>query len=140
MELFFLGLLLGVIVGWLTLGCYHNPAVRTMVAGIGRTVVWAFAVAAVSAGTGFLVWGIVAQARGEPIVFYPLPGHQLFRGSVEAIAWGAGLLVAGVAAFVLSFLGRVRRPPQKQGEGVTNTQGRPVGGSPTVTQGEPESQ
>jgi hypothetical protein len=108
MALFFVGLLLGVLLGWLTLGCFLNP-------GLGRLCVRLFAVVALSIGLGFLVWAIVGQALGQRI--HNFLGTDLITQSSDAIAFGSGALAAGIAALVLSFVGRKKpaaRPPEPE--------------------------
>jgi hypothetical protein len=108
MALFFVGLLLGVLLGWLTLGCYLHPA-------LGRVCVRIFAVACLSIGLGFLVWAIVGQALGQRI--HNFLGTDFITQSSDAVALGSGLLAAGIAALVLSFVGRKKpaAPPPEAG-------------------------
>jgi hypothetical protein len=105
MALFFVGLLLGVLLGWLTLWSYLQPAV-------GRFCVRLLGVAATSLGVALLVWAIVAEALRQRV--HPVFGLDIVHESSEALALGSGFLVAGVTALVLSFLGRKRAVPQQR--------------------------
>jgi hypothetical protein len=97
MALFFVGLLLGILLGWLTLWSYLQPAV-------GRFCVRLLGVVATSLGVALLVWAIVAEALRQRV--HPVFGLDIVHESSEALALGSGFLVAGVTALVLSFLGR----------------------------------
>jgi hypothetical protein len=94
---FLVGLLLGVLLGWLSLWTFLNPAV-------GRFCARIFSVVTLSVGAAFLVWAITSIALRESI--RPLAGLNIVTETSEALAWGAGLLVAGIASLVLSFIGR----------------------------------
>jgi hypothetical protein len=98
MALFFVGLLLGVLLGWLTLGCYLHPM-------LGRVCVRIFAVISLSIGLGLLIWAIVAQALHQHTRL-ELGTSVVVSQTSDAIALGSGYLVAGIAALVLSFVGR----------------------------------
>jgi hypothetical protein len=91
------GILLGVIIGWLSLWSYlSRPA--------GRFVARLFAVFALGLGALTLVWGIIAGATRVSLRF---PGDRpLITHWGEMVATGAGFLVAGIASLVLSFVGR----------------------------------
>jgi hypothetical protein len=84
---------------WLVIWGVCDPAVGRPLAGV-------FAVTATGMGTAFLVWAVTT--KGEP---------------GTAPAWGAGLLAAGLTAFVLCLAGRncqvgdtaaAARPPTPQ--------------------------
>jgi hypothetical protein len=99
MSEFLIGLSLGIVLGWLTLGSYVQPA-------IGRICARLFAVVAISSGVGFLVWGIIAQTLRQE--FHPILGYVVFTQTSEVLALGSGLLLAGIVTLVLSFVGRKR--------------------------------
>ncbi len=87
---------------WLVLWALVNPR-------IGRVFAKIFAVVAVGGGIGILTWGICAAAFGEPIrslAAFP----TLVTTSSEVVGFGAGLLVSGVTALVLSLVGGKGRP------------------------------
>jgi hypothetical protein len=113
MELFFVGLLLGILLGWLTLGCYLNPT-------LGRVCIRVFAVVTLSIGVGFLVWAIVAQVMGQQTRVVS-GSRELLSHNSETLALGSGFMVAGVAALVLSFVSRRRAalPPREEKGPVT---------------------
>src|SRR4051794_25609570 len=103
MTLFFTGLLLGILLGWLTLGGFLNPAAGQFIAAAGRVVVRILAVVLLAAGTGFFVWGTVG-ARAQERIAFSLAGTRFFEGASEARAWGSGLLAAGALSLALSFV------------------------------------
>jgi hypothetical protein len=72
---------------------------------MGRTLARIFAVFALGAGVGCLVWGITSAALGET-VRTPWGLDAIISASSEAIGCGAGLIAAGVTSLVLSFVGR----------------------------------
>ncbi|MDD4269069.1 MAG: hypothetical protein GXY25_22970 [Pirellulaceae bacterium] len=76
---------------------------------IGRVFAKIFAVLAVGGGIGVLAWGICAAVFGEPIrslAAFP----TLVTTSSEVIGFGAGLLICGVTALILSLVGGKSRP------------------------------
>jgi hypothetical protein len=102
MAVFFSGLLLGILLGWLTIWSYLYPAV-------GRLLGRIFAVVTLSIGLGMLVWGITGAAMNHQIGRLEIGAIQV-REVPEALAWGAGFLLSGIVALVLSFFGAARRP------------------------------
>ncbi len=71
---------------------------------IGRVFAKIFAVVAVGGGIGILTWGICAAAFAEPIrslAAFP----TLVTTSSEVVGFGAGLLVSGLTALILSLVG-----------------------------------
>ncbi|OHB78507.1 MAG: hypothetical protein A2V98_03670 [Planctomycetes bacterium RBG_16_64_12] len=72
---------------------------------MGRALTRIFAVVALGLGVGCLAWGITSAALGEPIRT-PLAFGDFIMASSEAIGCGAGLIAAGIAALVLSFIGK----------------------------------
>jgi hypothetical protein len=93
---FIVGLIGGILLGWASLWCFLNPTV-------GRAVVRIFAVLALGTGVWFLAVAVVDMLHGE-VNNYALPG--MVANSTTVWGWGAGCLVAGITALVLSFLGR----------------------------------
>ncbi len=79
-------------------------------ANVARAFARIFAVLAIGAGIGVLVWGICAHNLSMPIRS-PFGLVHLISDPVEAIGWGAGLLAAGITAMVLSLVGGNKRPP-----------------------------
>jgi len=78
-------------------------------ANVARAFARIFAVLAIGAGIGVLVWGICALAMDMPIRS-PFGLVYLIADPVEAIGWGAGLLAGGITAMVLSLVGGKRLP------------------------------
>ena len=72
---------------------------------VGKIVARVFGVVFLGGGVGGLTWGICAAALGEEIRS-PFGIVSLIASPSEAIGWGTGLLTAGIASLVLSFLGR----------------------------------
>lgn len=71
---------------------------------IGRVFAKIFAVLAVGGGIGILTWGICAAVFGETIrSLAVLP--NLVTATSEAVGFGAGLLVSGITALILSLVG-----------------------------------
>jgi len=71
----------------------------------GKALTRVFSVLSLGTGAGALVWGICAASMGETIRS-PFGMNSLITTPSEAIGWGAGFLVAGITALVLSFGGR----------------------------------
>ena len=91
-------LIIGVLIGWLATVAVGFPR-------IGRVLARATSVVALAAGVGVLVWAIDVLVRGNDM--RPLGWtHLNISSPSEALGTAAGLLAAGVAALVLSFIGR----------------------------------
>ncbi len=75
-----------------------------------------FAVLALGAGVGCLVWGIMSAALGEPIRT-PLLLDVPISNSSEIMGIGAGLIVAGVTTLILSLVGGRRKGDRDKGAG-----------------------
>jgi len=88
---------IGFVLGGLTAVAYFRPHVMAISAKIK-------AVLFMGAGVGLLVWGISTLSLGETFN-PPWIEINLIRSPMEAMAWGAGLLTAGVLFLVFSFLG-----------------------------------
>jgi hypothetical protein len=98
---FLVGIFLGIVIGWVSLWSFQNPAV-------GRLLARAFAVLALGFGVVWLVTAIVDLLRDVPEMRYHSP---LGSGGIgAAFGWGAGGLAAGITALVLSFLGSAKKP------------------------------
>ena len=100
---FLVGLVLGVLMGWVTLWSFLNPMV-------GRTVARICAVIAIGIGVEWLVTPISDLVRDVQDPHYYSPFGTGGFGS--ALGWGAGCLVIGIFFLVLSFLG-----PRSKGNG-----------------------
>jgi hypothetical protein len=100
---FFIGLLLGIVIGWLSIWCYLSPLVA-------RYFARSFAVVVLSIGVGLLTWGIISAVMGGRMGELRLGSIAITHPS-EAIGWGTGALFGGTTIMVLSFLGRSRAIP-----------------------------
>jgi hypothetical protein len=74
---------------------------------IGRIAARVVAVVSLGAGTGLLVWAIMAATRSEALRPVVWQAFNITETS-EAFGWAAGLLAAGAAALTLSFIGKSR--------------------------------
>jgi hypothetical protein len=104
---FLIGVVLGILIGWVILWSFQNPTV-------GRTVARILAIVPIGFGVSWLVTPIgdlLTNARDRQ---YESP---LGKGQFgAALGWGAGALVAGVLVLVLSFLrtgGRAAAPKEE---------------------------
>ena len=100
MEIEITSFVLGAAAGTILMAALAYPRV-------GRIMARVFAVVASGVGAGLLVWAIYAAARGEPLQAISW-GAVVISEAGEAIGWSAGLLLAGITALVLSFIGRSR--------------------------------
>ena len=82
---------------------------------MGRCLARVFAVLALGTGVGCLVWGITSAALGEP-VRTPLVFGVPISNSSEVMGAGAGLIVAGVTALILSLVGGRRNGDRDKGD------------------------
>ena len=71
----------------------------------GRALTRVVAVTATAIGCGLLIWAFDALARECTLAAIALGQLRIAQPS-DAIGWGAGLLLGGVIALFLSFLGR----------------------------------
>ena len=86
---------------------------------MSRTLARIFAVLALGAGAACLVWGIMSAVLDEPI--QALSAYRVpINTSSEAIGCGAGLLVAGVVALILSCCGGRRKNERSSGSGCSS--------------------
>jgi len=97
---FLIGLFLGVLIGWVTLWSFLNPLV-------GRVVARVCAVLAMGFGVNWLVTPFADAMSRVTNAQYESPMGR--GGFGVALGWGAGALVFGIAALVLSFLRAGRR-------------------------------
>jgi hypothetical protein len=97
---FILGLLVGLLAGGLAGMSFAWPA-------FGRAVARFLAVVLLGLGTALLVWPLMLDRTGEPLRG-PF-GSDVIKYRSEAVAWAAGMLVAGFLAAVSAFWRRV--PP-----------------------------
>jgi hypothetical protein len=104
MSLVFATLTLIVLIG-LVIWCVVQPIA-------GRALARVFSVLSLGTGAGVLVWGICAASIGETIRS-PFGMDALIATPSEAIGWGAGFLVAGITALVLSCIGGCRTRTSK---------------------------
>jgi hypothetical protein len=74
---------------------------------VGRLVARLLAVVALAAGAGLLTWGLDAAIRGQQLRGIAWQSIEITQPS-EAFGWSAGLLLGGVTALLLSFLGTSR--------------------------------
>lgn len=90
------GILVGMIIGsiW-TAAVFYPPLAK----GIARVK----AVALLALGAGLLVWGIVSLASGDEFL-QPFDRSPI-RSPVECIAWGSGILAAGILSLLYGFIG-----------------------------------
>jgi hypothetical protein len=88
---------IGFILGCLTAVAYFRPHVMAISAKMKALLF-------MGAGVGLLVWGVSTLSLGETFT-PPWTEINLIRSPIEAMAWGAGLLTAGVLFLVFSFLG-----------------------------------
>jgi hypothetical protein len=103
---FAVGLAAGILIGLAVLWCVSNPAHGGMVI---RLIARICAVVAFGFGVNWLVTPLGDLATGHRDVNYESPLGQ--GGFGPAIGWGAGAMVFGIAALVLSFL-RTRSKPK----------------------------
>jgi len=89
--------MVGIIIGALLAAMYFRPGLLAMIAQLKSIVL-------IAAGVGFSVWGILSLSLGEPFT-PPFESLVLFRSPAECLAWGSGLLTAGVLYLVFSFVG-----------------------------------
>jgi hypothetical protein len=104
---FIVGLLLGVLAGWVSLWCFLNPAV-------GRTVARILAIACLAFGANWIVTPVADALRGSSGEHYWSPLGAGGFGS--ALGWGAAGLIAGLLALGFSFLRTGQRPAPKSSE------------------------
>lgn len=90
-------LVIGFMLGALAATMYFRPNLVAMIAQ-GKAIVF------LSVGVGVLIWGTISLSVGGPFE-QPFVWVNLIRTPTEAIAWGAGLITAGVASLVFSFVG-----------------------------------
>jgi hypothetical protein len=103
------GLLLGIILGWITLWSYLSQSVGRFIAWLFMVLARIFSVLALGLGVLTLVWGIIAGATRQNVRFPSDPGlRSIFDHWGEVVATGAGFLTAGVVTLILSFLGQER--------------------------------
>jgi hypothetical protein len=74
---------------------------------IGRLVARILAVVSLGAGSGLLVWAIMAAAQSEALRPIVWKSFNIAEAS-EAFGWAAGLLLAGAVGLTLSFIGKSR--------------------------------
>jgi hypothetical protein len=72
---------------------------------VGRIVVRLLAVIALAAGAGLLAWALDSVIRDEPMRGIVWQSIEISQPH-EAFGWSTGLLIGGVAALLLSFIGR----------------------------------
>ena len=72
---------------------------------VGRVVARTLSVALIAGGVGLLAWAIDTLIRGDELRTIVLGRFMLSEPS-EAIGAGAGLLIGGGLALLLSFFGR----------------------------------
>ncbi len=94
-------LAIGILLGAIVATMYFRPHLLAMIAQ-GKAIVF------LAFGVGLLIWGTLSMSVGGPFD-PPFDWIQLIRTPAEAIAWGAGLMTAGVATLVFSFVGFGRR-------------------------------
>ena len=71
---------------------------------VGRIIVRVFAAAAMAVGAGMLTWSLYGILGGVSLQGIRI-GTVTVSQPQEALAWSAGLLVAGIVSLVLSFIG-----------------------------------
>jgi hypothetical protein len=94
-------LAIGVLLGSIAATMYFRPQLIAMIAQ-GKAIVF------LAVGVGLLIWGTVSMSIDGPFD-QPFDWIHVLRTPAEAIAWGAGLIAAGVASLVFSFVGFGRR-------------------------------
>jgi hypothetical protein len=72
---------------------------------VGRVVARLLAVVALAAGAGLLTWGLDAAIRGDQLRGIAWQTIEITQPR-EAFGWSAGLLLGGITALLLSFMGR----------------------------------
>jgi hypothetical protein len=102
---FAVGLAVGILIGLAILWCIMHPQSGGLVVRILARIC---AVVALGFGVNWLVTPLADLAAGHRDVQYESPLGQGTFGS--AIGWGAGALVFGIAALVLSFIRTGTRP------------------------------
>ncbi|MDP1564540.1 MAG: hypothetical protein Q8M16_24430 [Pirellulaceae bacterium] len=90
-------LAIGLLLGALAATMYFRPNLVAMIAQ-GK------AIGFLAIGVGIMVWGTISMSVGGPFD-QPFDWVNVIRTPAEAIAWGAGLITAGVAFLVFSFVG-----------------------------------
>lgn len=90
-------LAVGFLFGALVASMYFRPNLVAMIAQ-GKAIVF------LALGIGVLVWGTISMSVGGPFD-QPFDWIHVIRTPAEAIAWGAGLITAGVTSLVFSFVG-----------------------------------
>jgi hypothetical protein len=112
---FFAGLFLGVLLGWLTLGCLVNEEVRSLVRWVLLVVARILAGTACALGVGLVVGRIALLVLGGEFRSIDLiPGIDI-KSPGEAFGVAAALLFGGILGMVLTFRGR--RPSSTAREG-----------------------
>jgi hypothetical protein len=102
---FVVGLAVGILIGLAVLWCILHPRIGGLVV---RLIARICAVVALGFGVNWLVTPLGDLAAGHRDVNYESPlGHGGFG---SAIGWGAGGVVFGITALVLSFLRTRARP------------------------------
>jgi hypothetical protein len=106
---FLAGLLLGLLLGWLTLGCLVNVEVRDLVGWIVGVVAIILAGTLCALGFGLVVWTSAHLALGAPFrSLNPVPGWIEIAHPSEAYGYGAGLLLGGILGLIFTFvLGKI---------------------------------
>lgn len=104
---FYIGGLLGVVLGWITLWCFLNRS-------IGKIVARIIAVFLMGYGINWIVTPVADLLHGTGMVSYysPLGGG----GFGVALGWGVGGLTTGILAMVLTFLRLRPATPVPTGE------------------------
>jgi len=94
---------IGFVLGVFATICYFQPDLLAVLAKLMSIVFLA-------TGVGVLVWGILSVNLEEP-VHPPFNSVMLMRSTAECIAWGSGLLAAGLLCMVFGFVGFRRKLP-----------------------------
>ena len=90
------GVILGLLAGSVATAAMFYP-------GLAKAIARVKAVGLLAVGVGLLVWGIVCLSGGQE---FKAPFElSVMRSAVECIAWGSGILAAGVLSLVLGFVG-----------------------------------
>lgn len=99
---FYVGILLGLVLGWVTLWCFLDR-------WIGKIVVRILAVCCIGIGIQWIVTPVADLLHGgSSAVMYESPmGHGGFGA---ALGWGVGSLAIGILGMVLTFV-RFRSSP-----------------------------
>jgi hypothetical protein len=88
---------IGLMLGALLAAMYFRPELLAMVAKL-KSILF------IAGGIGLLVWGILSLSLGETFA-PPFETVSLFRSPIECLAWGSGLLTAGILYLVYGFVG-----------------------------------